>query len=409
MNLIKFSGWTIAGLCLAAWATQPQVTPIPKAQAGTDARPDTVYRVQHFASLGGNSSRGNVMLNRGWVAGYSQNATDTVRRATLWINGEPHDLGTLGGASSHSNVPWHGLNNRGTVVGIAETGEPDPRGEIWSCTTFFFPAVPSGESCLAFAWRAGEMRPLPTFGGNNGFATAVNNRNQAVGWAENEVEDPSCNPPQVLQFRAALWDLDTDTLEELPPLGGDSTSAATAINDQGQVVGISGDCANAVGSTSARHAVMWDNGQVIDLGALGSPTFNTPMGINAAGDVVGFADDPEGEFSLNLRAVLWPKGQEIQNLGLLPGHAHSQAHAINARGQVVGVSFGGGAPQRAVIWENGKLSDLNDLVEPGYAGTLVDARDINERGEITGFAFDPVSGALVTYVATPIRSSRAEF
>ena len=35
--------------------------------------------------------------------------------------------------------------------------------------------------------------------------------------------------------------------------------AATAINDKGQVVGISGACGVAVGDVSAAHAVIWEN------------------------------------------------------------------------------------------------------------------------------------------------------
>jgi hypothetical protein len=78
----------------------------------------------------------------------------------------------------------------------------------WSCS-FFFPSA-TGHTCLGFVWQDGEMKPLPTFGGNNGFATGANNHGQVVGWAENTVHDPTCIPPQVLQFRAALLDIRND-------------------------------------------------------------------------------------------------------------------------------------------------------------------------------------------------------
>src|SRR5258708_12520232 len=96
------------------------------------------------------------------------------------------------------------------------------------------------------------MTALPPFpGGFNSYATAVNNRGEIVGWAENGVQDPTCNTAlQTLQFRAVIWEKD-GTMKELPPLQGDSTSAATAINDLGQVVGISGACGIAVGGVSA--------------------------------------------------------------------------------------------------------------------------------------------------------------
>ena len=60
-----------------------------------------------------------------------------------------------------------------------------------------------------FVWRDGRMSPLPTLGGDNGFATGVNNRSEIVGWAENETHDPTCdeftNTGQVLQFEAVMW------------------------------------------------------------------------------------------------------------------------------------------------------------------------------------------------------------
>ena len=122
-----------------------------------------------------------------------------------------------------------------------------------------------------------ECRPddsLPTFGGNQGFATGINGRGQVVGWAETTIQDPTCNTPQVLQFRAGLWDTQLSTMTELPPLHGDSTSAATAINEVGQAVGISGDCDVAVGRFSARHAVLWDHGTATEIANLGGTSWH---------------------------------------------------------------------------------------------------------------------------------------
>jgi uncharacterized membrane protein len=128
------------------------------------------------------------------------------------------------------------------------------------------------------------MKPLPTLGGDNGFATGANNRRQVVGWAETDVVDDTCEENvQVLQFRAALWDLWRDETHELPPLGTDSSGAATAINDRGQVVGISGDCDQAVGRFTARSAVIWENGVPRKLDDLGGPRgTRLPRSISAA-------------------------------------------------------------------------------------------------------------------------------
>lgn len=357
------------------------------------------YRVTNLDSLGGTISRGNSLNNRGWVAGYSNLPGDQSRHATLWLDGTAFDLGTLGGPNS--SVTWPVKNNRGLIVGISQTATPEPLGENWSCAAFFPGATGTGYTCLGFVWEKGVMRALPTLGGNNGFAAAANNRGQIVGWAENATPDPTCVPPQVLQFRAVLWE--KGGIQELPPLPGDTSGAATAINNRGQVVGISGTCDQAVGRFTAAHAVIWEKGKVTELDDLGAPWWNTPMAINQRGDIAGFAglpgDDPDNPL---LRAVLWTRRGGIRNLGTLPGDVTSEAHGINDRGQVVGVSCDAAGNCRAFLWEDGVMKDLNTLVAPGYAGILTTAQDINNRGEITGRAFDPATGERPAFLAAPV-------
>src|SRR5262249_33817012 len=146
----------------------------------------------------------------------------------------------------------------------------------------------SGFTCLGFKWENGRMRALrPLPGGNNSFATGADNRGRVVGWAENDVRDSTCVGTQVLQFRPVIWGPDTNQIQKLPLIPGDTSGAATAINDRGQIVGISGICDQAVGRRTARHAVLWDEGKVVDIGNLGAELWNTPMSINQRGDVVG--------------------------------------------------------------------------------------------------------------------------
>lgn len=360
------------------------------------------YRVTHLPSIGGTVSRGNSINDRGWVAGYSNLPGDQSRHATVWLDGAAFDLGTLGGPNS--SVTWPVKNNRGLIVGISQTANPEPLGERWSCSAFFPAATGTGVTCLGFAWENGVMRALPTLGGNNSFATGANNRGQIVGWAENAVHDPTCASPQVLQFRPVIWGPGRNQIQELPPLPGDSSGAATAINNKGQVVGISGACDQAVGRLTAAHAVLWDRGRVIDLGNLGAEWWNTPMAINQRGDVVGFAslpgDDPD---SATLHAFIWTRRGGMRDLGTLPGDVSSQANGINDRGQVVGVSCDAAGNCRAFLWEKGVMKDLNTLVAPGYEGVLTTAQDINDRGEITGRALDPATGERPAFLAKPVR------
>ncbi|MDQ3136163.1 MAG: DUF3466 family protein [Gemmatimonadota bacterium] len=366
------------------------------------------YEIVKLPSLGGTQSRGMAINKRGWVAGWS-NRPDGSRRAVQWKNQSILELPTLGGPSS--TVPWPGQNDKGMIVGISQTSQVDPLNEDWSCELGGFLPETTDLVCRGFVWEDGVMRPLPTLGGTHGFATGVNNRRQIVGWAETRVHDPTCTDAQVLQFRAVLWEPSNGMKSEirkreLRPLPDDSTSAATAINDRGQAVGISGECDQAVGRFSALHAVLWDkHGKVTEIPNLGGKTWHTPMDINDAGDVVGFSNppgpgDPEGEFIAH--AFLWTHGAaDAEDLEVLDGDAFSQALAINARGQVVGVSFGGTDGSRAFLYEDGVLKNLNDLVSI-VPDVLLSAQDINDAGQITGRVRDDATGEILSFVATPI-------
>ncbi len=297
------------------------------------------YYIISLDSLGGTASAGISINNTGWVTGYSNLTGDGTTHATLWQNGLTFDLGTLGGPNS--DVAWPVKNNKGLIVGIAETAAADPFGENWSCSNFF-PTITHNQ-CLGFVIRNGVMSPLPTLGtNNNGFAAGANNRNQIVGWAENNIHDATCEAPQVLQFRAVIWGPKDGQIQELPPFPGDTTSSATAINDNGQVVGISGICNRAVGRLSAIHAVIWENGEVDELDNIGVGAWNTPTAINQKGDISGFVNQP-GATVTGFRplGVLWTKKDGLQILPKLTGDIRSIAWSINNVGQAVGQSYGG--------------------------------------------------------------------
>jgi len=357
------------------------------------------YTITDLPSLGGTNSRANSINNRTWLAGYSNLAGNQSRHGALWRHGALTDLGTLGGPNSA--VTWSVKGDSGIVAGIAQTAAPDPLGEAWSSAAFYPPPNNTGFINLGFVWENGTMRALPTLGGNNGFATGANSRGQIVGWAENSVRDPTCVPPQQLQFRPVVYGPNANQIREFPLPAGDTSGAATGINEQGQAVGISGICDQAVGRYTAAHALLWEkNGQIVDLGNLGALFWNTPTNINQRGDVVGFAgapNDPDGNF---LQAFIWTREGGIRPLGFLPGDVHSEAYGINEKRQVVGLSCDADGNCRAFIWENGVMRDLNDFKQPSYTATLEQARDINEAGEIAGRSLDPTTGRKA-FLATP--------
>ena len=390
----------------AVWCGAPLALVLAQGSAQVKAKQQ--YQVSNLPGLGGTSSGGNSINDQTWVAGYSRLPDNLSRHAALWRNGSITDLDTLGGPNS--SVTWNVKNTEGIIVGISQTADPEPNGELWSSFNFYGPPYRSGFINLGFVWEQGQgqMRGLPNFpGGNNGFATGANNLHQVVGWAENGVHDNACVSPQVLQFRPAMWSLGTpDDIHELPLFQGDTSGAATAINDNGQIVGISGICDQAVGRHTAKHAVLWENGSVIDLGNLGALWWNTPTAINQRGDVVGFAGDPLYVNGDIVHAFIWTREDGIRHLKPLkhrtPEHVDSEAYGINESGQVVGISCDADFVDcRAVIWDHSSVpSDLNDF-KGGFSAVLASAKDINDNGEITGRAIDPIMG-LTAYLAVPV-------
>jgi uncharacterized membrane protein len=377
------------------------------AQGPEQAKARPRYQVSNLPDFGGTSSGGNSINDQSWAAGYSR-FPDRNRHATLWRSSLLTDLGTLGGPNS--SVTWNVKNTAGIIVGISQTATPEPLGENWSSAAFYSTPNNVGYINLGFVWQNNQMRGLLPFpGGNNSFATGANNLGQAVGWAENGIHDPNCCCTQVLQFLPAVWDIGSgDQVHDLPLIPGDSSGAATAINDNGQIVGISGICDQAVGRHTAKHAVLWEKGTVTDIYPdAPAPWWNTSTAINQRGDVVGFAGDPAFVDGEVLHAFMWTREDGIRQLKPLPNrtpqHVDSEAYGINEARQVVGVSCDADQLDcRAVIWDHRNTpTDLNDF-KGSYSGVLVLAKDINNKGEITGRAFDPTTGALKAYLAVPL-------
>lgn len=382
------------------------------AQAQPNHQGQTHYRVISLGTPLGGSASGAAAVNAlGWVAGDSNLTGDLDQHGVLWLYGYPLDLGTLGGPNS--SVLWPGLNDLGQAVGISDTSMTDPLGESWSCAAFL-PASHAGHTCVGFLWQFGTgMTALPTLGGNNGFATSLNNRGQAVGWAENTVHDPTCVSPQVLQFEAVLWGPRPGQIQQLNPFPGDPDGAATGINDSGQVVGISGICQNAVGNQSATHALLWQNGRPTNLGSLGGTAWNTPMAINSRGDIVGFSDltGDENGANPNFHAFLWIRPGPMQDLQTLSGDVLSEALGINDQRQIVGTSIDADGDERAFLWQNGQMINLNSLVN-GSPLYLQAAQDINDSGVIVGQGCVPgnclPTSPSIAFVAIPTYEGNVE-
>jgi len=216
----------------------------------------------------------------------------------------------------------------------------------------------------AFVWNSGVMTDLGTLGGNYSSPYAGNNTGKAINEAGQVIG--VSNIAGNASYYGFVWD--SGVMTELT-LGG-SSSQTNAINQAGQVIGqsyLAGDTSN--------HAFLWDSGVMTDLGTLGGSD-SYPVAINEVGQVIGYSTTAGGQ----QHAFVWAGGI-MTDLSTFFGGNYSEANAINEAGQVVGSAYFAGE-RHAFVWKSGVMTDLGTI----FGGSFSTATAINEAGKIVGVA-----------------------
>ena len=355
------------------------------------------YRVTDLG-VNKNSDNFNMVMglnNLGWAENMDGVLTPPIRststtilsgRAVISIYGLNIDLGTLGGDNSWTN--YGGINDLGEAVGMSETSVPDPDGEDMC-------AFHTKRTCRPFLWRDGHMHALPTLGGNNGQASAINNHEQIVGISETTAQDPGCSPSKPGHIISPVF-WKRGEVRALPTVAGDPDGFVQGMNDRGHAVGSSGTC-----TSMATHAVLWKNDTAFQLADLGQDG-NAAYAINDHDQVVGYVSS-----GTTIVAALWQNGAHgaVTNLGILPGDGAAFATGINNRRQVVGSTFSSIGWTRGFIWQDDVMTDLNTLIRKDSNLLIIAASNINERGQISGMAMvqaGPNAGKIHAILLTPV-------
>jgi probable HAF family extracellular repeat protein len=356
------------------------------------------YRITDLGTEGSDNLACAMSLNdQGWTeimagnlpAGEQDSLLGTLLngRALIDLNGFKFDLGTLGGQNSWMN--WGQINDFAQIVGYSETSVPDPNGEdVCGFGTHL--------ECRPFFWQFFHMSALPTLGGNNGQASAINNRGQIAGFAETTTVDPGC-PPNLIRM-PVLWENGNAKAKPLPTLAGDTDGVAFGINDHGQAVGDSGNCTGTI-----IHAVSWENFTASQLPDYG--TGSIAQYVNDQGQIAGLVGSADGTTQYG---ALW-QNRVLTNLGLLTGDFGGLASGINSKGQIVGSNFDSTFSwSHGFIWQNNVMTDLNTLIPASSNLFITMANEINERGQISGMAIvlsGPDAGNIHAFLLTPANQS----
>src|SRR5471032_439221 len=167
--------------------------------------------------------------------------------------------------------------------------------------------------------------------------------------------------------RAVLYQ--NGQIRELGTLGGDE-GFTKAINSHGVVVGSSQT------ASGAWHAFRYENaGGMRDLGTLGGDS-SYASGVNNHGVVVGTAQRGDGY----RRAFVYRPGEGMQEIGTLPGGRISSATAINDAGLIVGTSETAKRRWHAFAYDGKRMIDLGAMIGQGDSY----ATAVNAAGHIVG-------------------------
>jgi probable HAF family extracellular repeat protein len=351
------------------------------------------YTITDLGTLGGSFSIAFGVNSAGRIGGTST-LDNQIQHPFLWKHGHMIDAGALGVGL---NAGGSGPNGSDEMAIGAEIAQKDPLNED-------FCAFGTGLKCVAALWKDGVLTQLPTLpDGNSAIAVTINARGQLVGWADTATIDKTCVPPQQRRFAAVMWGPKPSQVHTLPPLPGDTVGLAMGINDLGQAVGTSGDCASTAlfPFPFGPHAVLWDNGTPIDLGNVGGAGGSTAAAINNRTEVVGGSFFPDG----TLHTFLWTRQTgRMVDLGTVKNMPVAAPGGINNSGQIAGLACDPASNTcLAYVSQGNVLTDLNDLIPADSTLYLASAYGINDAGEIAGQAMEKKTGEMHAFLAVPIR------
>ena len=352
----------LVGVTVGTWATGAGAI----GPCGYDV---TIIQAPACPPFGPQATIGRAMNNLGQIAGYHcQCFCGNGDEAFFW---DGSTFTTLPRPPGFRAARAYGMNDQGWIVGSMTESNIDLN--------------------HAVLWQNGQPIDLgiPP-GGNFSEGLAVNSAGQVVGFWGNNIIGP---------IHGFLWE--NDVMTDLGPSLGTPSSRAYGINEVGQVVGWMGDSFIADG-----QPFIWQDGVLTGLGQIPGGFNTKARAISQSGLVAGtgkLADpDPPGWVR---HAFLWSNGR-MTDVGTLAGFGESFGLAVDDAGHVVGYCHETSQPDTAFIWQDGVITNVNDLISAELGLHVAIASEISSAGQITGTATG-VTGTTAVLL-TPVGASPAD-
>ena len=341
------------------------------------SRRKTVYTITDLGV-----GRANAINNKGEVVGLVTQGKDDgngqlVGQAFFWSRGRMQLFKAFHGPSSVAL----GINDRGQVVGAAD---------------FFRSRDASSYTRHAFLWQNGVMQDLHP---KSGWATEKSlYPSSGVSISNDGLVAEVVNNDSFLWRRGRWKDLKTDYIHGKT---GIDSATPVAMNNKRQII-------IYMQSSGSETAGIWEGGKLEGLERPQSDTITIegrevkPMinysveSINDKGVIVG-------------DSYIWSQNK-IASLPTLYHHGELdfdvKAKYTNNSGQIVGAVSDdlnvGNPEQHAVLWQKGKVVDLNAFILAASGWILEEARGINEVGQIVGHG--TFRGKRHAFLLTPSKS-----
>jgi probable HAF family extracellular repeat protein len=330
------------------------------------------YNVSDIGTLGGPEAEA-LAMSGDYIVGWSTTSAGE-RHAFRWQRGGPMtDLGTLGGTSSTA----YDVNAAGVVAGEAELSGPAPR------------------PTHAFVFRNGSMTDLGTFGGTNSAAYAIDAGGTRIVGTADSVRSNCANVIVCSEFAisaAALWV--NDVARVLPVFWPNPYAVLNSTPPGGRANDISGE---KIVGTHNGAAVSWDLNGTAQMIALpffqpGTPRVDrraTAWRVAADGAILGW-DRTTSAVAATLVEGWVVTGAGRRNLNEQGNDESMRPLGVNAAGDIVGESGTNNlAPSCdcGSIWKGSSRFDLTHLTTTTLRITVAHA--IDDRGNIIATGVTP--------------------